>query len=122
MRKHAFLPLAFLALIVLGGCITRYSSRAEQQLNAYVGQNASAVIQAMGAPAVSQRSEDGGWVYRWRGCYIDMGWHGRDWPRYCETTVRADGEGIVRHWSWRGNECPLMGVDSGCDPNFWFYR
>ena len=125
MRRHVLFLAALCSLfglLLLAGCATHSSSRAALKMDAYVGGDASAVVRDLGAPTVSTRTADGGWIYRWRECRIDMDWRGRDYSRYCETSVWADGDGTVRRWRWWGNECPLMGVDSGCDPNFWFWR
>ncbi|SBW01319.1 exported hypothetical protein [uncultured delta proteobacterium] len=115
MRKIFFIFLAaFLCATALGGCIQASYSREAEKLNGYLGGPISAMVQDLGAPSVSRQRSDGGWIYSWRACRVESGWGDRDWSRYCETTAVSDGEGIVRHWSWWGNECPLNSVSSGC--------
>ena len=90
-------------------------------MDGYVGGPAGDMVQGRGVPTKSYQREGGGWVYLWRECRLVYDWHGRQWPKWCETRADVGPDGIVKHWSWRGNECPLWGVESGCDPSFWWY-
>ena len=111
------------ALALLGACVPlglSGPSREQARLDAYVGGPASELVQDRGTPWKSRKRYDGGWVYLWRECRMEYDWHGRQWPRFCETRADVGPDGTVEKWRWHGNECPLRGVESGCDPSYWW--
>lgn len=121
MRKTFLtcLALAFFST-VLSGCLPTAHTREAAKLDAYVGGPISALVQDMGAPTLSREEGDGNRVSIWRSCRASSDWHGRDFSRYCEITARSDAQGLVTHWEWWGNECPLEGYASGCHGLFWW--
>ena len=103
-----------LLLLALAGCAVQ-PNREALRMDGYVGGRADDMVRDKGVPTKTLQREGGGQVYVWRNCRLVYDWYGEQWPRYCETKAVVDAEGIVRGWSWRGNECPTRGVDSGCE-------
>ena len=124
MPRVCFIRLClFVVALALGGCLLPTAhTRMAQQLDGYLGGGIAAMTQDLGTPTVSRQRADEGWEYAWRGCRLAFDYTGEQWPRYCEITAWADADGIVKHWNWWGNECPLEGVASGCHGMLWWQK
>lgn len=120
-RAAAALILSVLTAFAASGCVITSPSRQELRMDGYVGGQAADMLRDRGVPAKSYEREGGGRVYVWQECRLVYDWHGEQWPHFCETKAYVNRDGVVEFWNWRGNECPLRGVESGCDPPLWFW-
>lgn len=112
--------LAAAAFIACGACAPLGPSREELRFNSYVGGSASAMVRDKGTPWRTLPRDGGGRRYIWRECRMVFDRNGNQHPRFCETRADVAPDGTLQNWRWHGNECPLRGVESGCDPAFWW--
>lgn len=121
LRAVAVLVLCALAASTVSGCAITAPSRQELRMDSYVGGQAAEMIRDRGIPVKSYEREGGGMVYVWQECRLVYDRNGEQWPHFCETKAYVNPDGTVERWNWRGNECPLLGVESGCDLPLWFW-
>ena len=123
MRFYLRLVLLASAIAALAACSSGDSSKEgvgtsspedergyAQSLNHWIGHPEEDLVAAWGVPERSQRLTDGGQALEYRRL-------GKDGQLLCSTLFTSDLYGLVRTWTYRGNDCrqPRLG-DYGTTP------